>query len=49
MRRIFLAFALGLMLCGGHVALGEANEYFLYSGTYTGCNGTAFCHCHVST
>jgi 6-phosphogluconolactonase len=36
MRRIFLAFALGLMLCGGHVALGEANEYFLYSGTYTG-------------
>jgi 6-phosphogluconolactonase len=36
MRRIFLAFALGLMLCGGHVAVGEANEYFLYSGTYTG-------------
>ena len=36
MRRIFLAFALGLMLCGGHLALGEANEYFLFSGTYTG-------------
>jgi 6-phosphogluconolactonase len=36
MRRIFLAFVLGLMLCGGNVALGEANEYFLYSGTYTG-------------
>jgi 6-phosphogluconolactonase len=36
MRRIFLAFTLGLMLCGGNVALGEANEYFLYSGTYTG-------------
>jgi 6-phosphogluconolactonase len=36
MRRIFLAFALGLMLCAGHLAVGEANEYFLYSGTYTG-------------
>jgi 6-phosphogluconolactonase len=33
---IFLAFALGLMFFTGHLAAGESNEYFLYSGTYTG-------------
>ncbi len=36
MRGIFLGVALGLILGTGHMAAGEANEYFLYSGTYTG-------------
>ena len=36
MRGIFLGVALGLVLGTGHMAAGEANEYFLYSGTYTG-------------
>jgi 6-phosphogluconolactonase len=33
---IVLALALGLMFCTGHPALGQAKDYFLYSGTYTG-------------
>jgi 6-phosphogluconolactonase len=33
---IGLALALGLMFCTGHSALGQAKDYFLYSGTYTG-------------
>jgi 6-phosphogluconolactonase len=36
MKGFVLAFALGLAICTSRIAAGEAKDYFVYSGTYTG-------------